>query len=356
MGIVVDIDNDIGLNEWDVVSSDPDLMAHLDAALGQSTWGMRVHIDDTGNLYGQANFTPGAAAFRARFYIDPNAITIPDNTTFTVVSFTGTAGIIAHIELNWTGAAYRLRLRSIEDDESATNTYVVITDAEHWVEVCVERGAGTGQHRMWIDDSLEATHSSLDNDAKYDGVTNMKAGALYITTGTDGYLYLDEFVIRDDDTEIGPNSTTTSTTTTGGTTTTGAGSTTLSGSGSSSTLTISSTETTTTTTGTTTEATTTGATTTAAPTTIKLRDGPGGHTARAAEGDFMVIRSLDGTGTWRETWVEVTSVTDPGGGVAYYEYGVERKSGDAVEHPEGATFVNYGPAGGSIIRVIGEEA
>ena len=69
----------------------------------------------------------------------------------------------------------------------------------------------------------------------------------------------------------------------------------------------------------------------------------------------MVIRSLDATGVWRESWVEVLSVTDPGGGATYYEYSIERKSGDAVEHPEGATVINYGASGGGMVRIVGEE-
>lgn len=358
MAIVVDIDHEAGdFSEYTSYTSNSDFQVQAVAALGQTSYGMRVYIDDTDTMYGQADFTPGASEFRARFYLDPNTLTMGTSENVTMLLFTGTSNIIAQVLLNWNGSAYRVRLRTTEDDDTLTNTYVVVTDAEHYVEVHIERGAGTGRHRMWIDGTLQATHSSLDNDTKYDGVTTARMGVLYPDSGISGYLYLDELVIRDDGTAIGANSTTTSTTTTGGTTTTAGSTTTLSGSGSTSTVTLSSTGTTTTTTTTTTTGTTTtaGTTTSAGPTTIKLRDGPGGHTARAAIGDFGVLRSLDSGGTWRETWVEILSVTDPGGGATYFEYSIERKSGDATQHPEGTTFVNYGTSTDSVIRVIGEE-
>ena len=359
MAVVVDIDHEIGdLSEYDSFISDAGLQVNVSASLGGTSYGMRITIDDSDSLYGQADFTPGASEFRARFYVDPNSLSLDTSENVTVLLFSGSEGVVVQALINWSGAAYRIRLRSTEDDDTYTNTYVVVTDAEHYVEIHCERGAGTGQNRMWIDGSLEATHASLDNDTKYDGVTFARFGCLYPDTGVSGELYLDELVIRDDGTAIGANATTTSTTSSGGTTTTGGSTTTLSGSGSTSTITISSTGTTTagtTTAGTTTAATTTAATTSAGPTTIKLRDGPGGHTARAAVGDRMVIRSLDSGGVWRETWVEVLSATDPGGGAVYYEYSVERKSGDAVEHPEGATVINYGASGSGMVRVVGEE-
>ena len=356
MAIVVDIDLEAGsLAEFDSITptASPDILASANAALGYSEYGMQVYIDDTTTRYGQIAFSPGATDFRARFYVDPNMLTMGTSSSFTICQFGSTGAILIYVVLVWTGATYQIRLRTIKDDDSAVNTTVAITDAPHCIEVHSLRGAGTGEHKLWIDGSLEATQSSLDNDTKFDATDTCRIGALYLSSGTSGYLYLDELVIRDDATEIGENATTTSTTAAGTTTTTVA-STTLTGSGSTSTNTVSSTDTTTTTTATTTAATTTAATTSAAPTTIQLRDGPGGHTARASVGDNIVLRSLNGT-TLRETWAEVLSVTDPGGGATYYEYSVERKSGDAVEYPEGVTAVVYGPSGSGIIRVIGEE-
>ena len=356
MAVVADIDFEAGNTaEFDAIvpTETPDLQASANAAMGQTTYGLRANLNETG-CYGRVNFTPGATDFRARVYIDPNTSTMGTDEEFSFWMFQSSTSIIVHLTLSWNGATYRIRMRSLEDDESATSTYVAITDAPHYIEIHVLRGAAAGEHKLWIDGALSATHSGLNNDTKFDATDRTFLGALNPDAGTSGYLYLDELIIRNDSTAIGPNATTTSSTA-GGTTTTGPATTTMSGSGSTQTVTLSSTGTTTTgTTGTTTAATTTAATTSAAPTTIKLRDGPGGHTARAVIGDRICIRSLSGT-TLYETWAEVLGTTDPGGGATYYEYSVRRKSGDAVAHPEGATVVVYGPSGSGIIRVIGEE-
>jgi len=358
MAVVADIDFDAGnLDELDAIvpTGTVDIQAQINAALGQTSYGMRVEIDDTTSRYGRVDFTPGATDFRARVYVDPNSLAMGSSEEFTILSFTGASGIVAHVILNWNGSTFRLRLRSLEDGGGATYTYVTITDAAHYVEVHVKRGAGTGENKMWVDGTLQATHSSLDNDAVYDDVSTCYLGALYLDSGTSGTLYLDELIIRDDDTAIGPNSTTTSSTT-GGTTTTGASTTTLSGSGSTSTVTISSTDTTTTT-DTTTDTTTTGTTTTTyPPTTIRLRDGPGGHAARASIGDRLLLSFRGAGGDVEEVWVEVKSVTDPGSQYTYYEYSVERKAGNSVEIPAGVTAIVFGPSGGGLLRLVGEDS
>jgi len=353
--IVVDVDFEAGnLGELDSItpSASPDIQASVNAAMAQTSYGMRINIDDATTRYGQVAFTPGATDSRFRVYLDPNSLTMATSDEFTFLTGLG-SGAVFFVSLEYNGANYRVRLRSRNDDTSEDYTYVVITDAPHYVEVHVARGAGTGENKMWVDGVLQATHSNLDNDTIYDAMNQVRLGTLYLESGTSGYFYLDELVIRDDSTAIGAVATTTSSTTSGGTTTTGASTTTLSGSGSTSTVTISSTTVSTTSTATTTVTTTTGTTTTAAPTTIKLRDGPGGHTARAAVGDRLCLRSLDGT-TLRETWVEVLSVTNPVA-VTYFEYSVRRQSGDAVAHPEGATVVNWGASGDGIVRLVGEE-
>ncbi len=83
-----------------------------------------------------------------------------------------------------------------------------ISDAEHYVEVLVTYASGPsandGVMTLWVDGSQQGTDTTLDlynttkpNEARLGAVVG-------IDSGTSGTFYLDEFVLRDDDTEIGP--------------------------------------------------------------------------------------------------------------------------------------------------------
>jgi len=84
MAVVADIDFEAGTTaEFDALipTETPDLQASVNAAMGQTTYGLRINVTEDGG-HGLAGFTPGATDFRARVYIDPNTLTMGTDEEF----------------------------------------------------------------------------------------------------------------------------------------------------------------------------------------------------------------------------------------------------------------------------------
>ena len=66
-------------------------------------------------------------------------------------------------------------------------------------------GSDDGVLTIWLDGVQLGTRSDVDNYATFAIMDLVRIGAVGgIDAGTSGTLYLDEFVMRDDNTEIGP--------------------------------------------------------------------------------------------------------------------------------------------------------
>lgn len=213
MGEIFNIRHEVDLSEYTLtVVGGGDLSQAVAAALGGSAGGMKAVVNDTGQLYGQKNFSHSADDLGFRFYLDTNGISIALNDTFTAGGLLrdNTGGVsVVRTQLNHNGADYRIRFVVIDDSGTTSSGYVVITDAEHFIEVHAEKSTGAaandGRVRMWVDGALEETVAGLD---LWTGFAALDRGRLGIGPGldpvTNGTIYFDEFVLRDDDTEIGP--------------------------------------------------------------------------------------------------------------------------------------------------------
>jgi hypothetical protein len=119
------------------------------------------------------------------------------------------SGDRVQVHLRQAGSSYQLQTRLRDDNGAYPSTgYYSISPDEHYVEVLVEyassSSANNGALTLWIDGILVARKASID--LYYRGKPNrIQFGAISgIDSGTRGSLYLDEFVLRDDGTEIGP--------------------------------------------------------------------------------------------------------------------------------------------------------
>lgn len=213
MSKIFNIRHEVDLSEYTLVVPDGgDLSQAVAAALANTDGGLECEVDDTNQIYGQINFSHSSDDLRFRFYLDTNGINIALNDTFTggALLRDNTGGVsVVRTQLNHNGADYRIRFVVIDDSGTTNSGYVIITDAEHFVEIHAEKSTGAaandGRVRMWIDDALEETAAGLDLWA---GFTALDRGRLGIGPGldplTNGTIYFDEFVLLDDASYIGP--------------------------------------------------------------------------------------------------------------------------------------------------------
>ena len=99
----------------------------------------------------------------------------------------------------------------MRDDSGATrySGYYAITDAEHRVEVLVRSASGPdvadGLAALFVDGIQVTQIVSLDLYELGKRPDNLLLGAVWgVDAGTLGTLYLDELVVREGESEIGP--------------------------------------------------------------------------------------------------------------------------------------------------------
>lgn len=210
MGEIFNITHDANdLDEYTSIVTDGGDLSTGTPGLASTAARMEALINDTTVIYGQKDFTQiTATAYRFRFYIDPNTLTMGAGEDFRVCRLQAGNSVRSWVSLQYDGG-YEIRAGIINDDvEGKMTDWYDVTDAEHYIEVLVEYGSGAdendGELTLWIDGVQRENRGGLDiyNISKPDGA---RLGAVKdLDVGTSGTLFLDEFVFRDDDIEIGP--------------------------------------------------------------------------------------------------------------------------------------------------------
>lgn len=219
MAVVAEIDLESGdLSEFSATVTDGgDLSVTQAAALAGSDYGLQVTIDDTTSIYGYVNLgAPNTSGVvRYRFYVDINSISMQDGdlSEHSLVMITDlTANPISFLMLERTeGGQYAFYAVAVDDTGNHHNTQVYpVTDAPHYVEVLCTRASSSvaedGGTTFWVD-GVEAYSTILGVD-NYDQFADWQLIIMGAPSGVDpttsGTFYLDELIVRDDDTEIGP--------------------------------------------------------------------------------------------------------------------------------------------------------
>jgi hypothetical protein len=218
MSTIINIDHEAGnLSEYDSTQTDSgDLSAGAAAALASTDYGMAALVDDTNDIYGQANISaPASDKIRIRFYFDPNSFSFNTNIDEIHILEVGLGAPpwqIARITCNYNGSDYQVLYKAIEDS-GASNTHTEsITDAPHYIEFYLQRASTSssndGTMACYLDGSLLTTLTGIDNYNAWTNITKVELGAVRnITSGDSGTFYLDELKANDDGSEIGALST-----------------------------------------------------------------------------------------------------------------------------------------------------
>lgn len=174
--------------------------------------GLAALIDNTTSMYVRSDHPVAEPRYRARFYFDPNSITMASADIHSLFNGRTASGAnVFTIQFNYTTTttppSYRIRPQIYNNAGSATSgSYQVISDAPHYIEIDWQAdtaaGATNGALTLWIDGVLKQTMSTIDNETLR--VEEVRLGPLTgLDAGTLGTYFLDAFESRKT-TYIGP--------------------------------------------------------------------------------------------------------------------------------------------------------
>ena len=145
--------------------------------------------------------------YRARFYFDPNTITMANgNAHYIFYGYSGASTVVLRIELRYSGG-YQLRAALVNNSTTwTTSNWFTISDAPHYLEIdwraSTAAGANNGYLTFWIDGVQQANLTGVANDTRR--IDRVRLGPVAgIDTGTRGTTYFDAFESRRS-TYIGP--------------------------------------------------------------------------------------------------------------------------------------------------------
>jgi hypothetical protein len=142
------------------------------------------------------NDSPTAESrYRARFYFNPNSISMATGDNITLLQALNAGGtIVLSIQFNRSSTGYQLRVRSYDSGLAAfVNTpYITISNAVHTVEI---DWGNDGHLTFWIDGVQQANLTGI-NSGIYT-IETVRLGAPNMSiSGTSGSFYIDAFESR----------------------------------------------------------------------------------------------------------------------------------------------------------------
>jgi len=176
------------------------------AAQAGTDYGLEI---DSGSQYVGADIVINSDAIMLRWYLDVNTFDISTPGELIIASFLWTGSAYTFlVQFKNNGGTLQLSPKFYDDENSAhSGIWVNLTGAKYYEFLIVREtadGANDGWGQWWMEGVSQDTITSIGN---YDRVreTTILAlgGAGAWAASASGIFYLDEAVIRDDDTEIG---------------------------------------------------------------------------------------------------------------------------------------------------------
>ena len=162
---------------------------------------MQAVIDDANTIYVTDDNPNAETRYRARFYLDPNSITMArGDAHFIFIGFMGTGADVLQVEFRNSAGVYQIRGKLLNDASAFVVTnWLNISDAPHAIEMdwraATAVGANNGGLTLWIDGIQQANLMGIDNDTWR--IDRARLGALAgMDAGTSGTYYFDDFESR----------------------------------------------------------------------------------------------------------------------------------------------------------------
>jgi hypothetical protein len=196
------------LSGWTAnVNDGGDLSSSQVAAL-VGTNGLRAVLDDNNSIYVTDDNPLSELRYRARFYFDPNTITMTNgNAHYIFYGYTGTSTVVVRVGFRLSQDNYQIQGGVRSDGGIWTNTaWFTISDGQHAIEfdwqAATASGANNGGLTLWIDGLQSSNITGIDNDTRR--IDRVRLGPISgIDSGTRGTYYFDAFESRRG-TYIGP--------------------------------------------------------------------------------------------------------------------------------------------------------
>ena len=198
------------LSAWSSNTPDGSSLSVSTAATLVGTRGLQAVVDDNNSIYVTDDSPNAEPRYRARFYLDPNSISMTNGDMFFIFNgFEGTSTAVTRVDFRRDSGAYQLRARILDNSSNWTDTnWFTISDAPHFIELdwksATASGANDGSLTFWIDGTQQVSLNGINNDSWR--IDRVRLGAVSgVDSGTRGTFYLDAFESRRQ-TYIGPAS------------------------------------------------------------------------------------------------------------------------------------------------------
>lgn len=186
------------------------------AAMGGTTHGQESTAGASGShASGTIEITAiTSGALRVRYYLDTNGVTMDNAATQTIMQLKDTnqgAQNRTNTKVRYlTASGYQLDWDWKNDASSFHGAITVnITDEPHLIEYEIVKATGAsandGQYRIFVDGVMEGEQTDVDLYNSF-GFNKFMVGPILgaASTNTRGAMYIDEIVINDDGSFIGP--------------------------------------------------------------------------------------------------------------------------------------------------------
>lgn len=178
------------------ITDNGDLGVSKGAALVGS-YGLQAKVNDSNPIYVEDDTPSSENRYRARFYFDPNSITMTEGDTLGLFGgYTSNSDAAFRVDLVRSQGDYRIQAFAVKDDGTAVNTsQVIISNAPHMVEMdwqaASATGALNGSFILWVD-GAQVQVTGIDNDALR--IEFVRLGVLEAPyTTSRGKVYFDSF-------------------------------------------------------------------------------------------------------------------------------------------------------------------
>ena len=151
------------------------------AAALVGTRGMQALINDNNSIYVTDDRPNAEPRYRARFYFDPNTITMAPNDAHLIflgrtANGTATGTTILQVEFRYSGGKYQIRALILDNATTFTSSgWFTISDAPHPIELdwraSTAAGANNGGLTLWIDGGVSGNAGTPQ--ANITGIANV---------------------------------------------------------------------------------------------------------------------------------------------------------------------------------------
>lgn len=182
-------------------------------ALAGTSGAMAITVPDATDRYCAKTISPAdtSGEVRLRVYFDPNSIPMDDEDQLRFAgvrtNVPGQVFLVAYFKS--AGNCYFLLKVYVNGGSTDIYSSNIVSDAPHYVEVHVWKSSGDGVAdgggTMYVDGNLDSSNSTLDNYTEFSNVGYIWAGERFsVGTPGSGTVYIDEIVVNNDGSLIGP--------------------------------------------------------------------------------------------------------------------------------------------------------